>query len=80
MQYVYSVHQYMYVFAIHVLMLNGKNGKMFLNYLKKIHTVSSTFSVNGSMLYISIKKTINFCFMEDIFLFLHCIFFFYNIR
>lgn len=62
MQYVYSVHQYMYVFAIHVLMLNGKNGKIFLNYLKKIHTVSSTFSVNGSMLYISIKKNYQFLF------------------
>lgn len=79
MQYVYSVHQYMYVFAIRidVIWLEWEN---IFKLLKKIHTVSSTFSVNGSMLYISIKKTIKFCSMDDIYLFLHCIFFFYNIR
>lgn len=61
-----SVH----VFAI--LVLRGYIGKMFLNYLKKIYTVSNEFSVYGSMLYIFIKKTINMCFMDRHFFF-YCI-------
>lgn len=72
--------------SVHLCICNTHIGVIWLEWenifklLKKIHTVSSAFSVNGSMLYISIKKTINFCSMDDIYLFLHCIFFFYNIR
>lgn len=49
--------------------------------LKKIHTVSSIFNVNGSMLYISIKKNYQFLFYGRHFSLSTLYFlFFYNIR